>query len=104
MLNDNMIYFACCVASHGAQYDFFDQCDWQVIIIVFTRVVIIKYGLQGLLLEMKKISVSILQISCCDRKKQTLTLLSTATMDAPLFRNQVQLFLRVKEEIFSCML
>ena len=43
MLYDNMIYFTCCVASHGAQYDLFDQCDWQVIIIVFTRVVIIKY-------------------------------------------------------------
>ena len=39
------IYFACCVASHGAQYDLFDQCDWQIIIIVFTRVVIIKYDL-----------------------------------------------------------
>ena len=42
MLYDNMIYFACCVASHGAQYGLFDQCDWQVIVIVFTRVVIIK--------------------------------------------------------------
>ena len=49
MLYDNMIYFACCVASHGAQYGlfFFYQCDWQVIIIVFTRVVIIKYGLHA---------------------------------------------------------
>ena len=44
MLYDNMIYFAYCVASHGVQYSLFDQCDWQVIIIVFTRVVIIKYG------------------------------------------------------------
>ena len=49
MLYDNMIYFACCVASHGAQYGLFDQCDWQVIIIVFTRVVIIKYGLHAIL-------------------------------------------------------
>ena len=48
MLYDNMIYFACCVASHGAQYNLFDQCDWQVIIIVFTRVVIIKYGLHAI--------------------------------------------------------
>ena len=48
MLYDNMIYFACCVASHGAQYGLFDQCDWQVIIIVFTRVVIIKYGLHAI--------------------------------------------------------
>ena len=47
MLYDNMIYFACCVASHGAQYDLFDQYDWQVIIIVFTRVVIIKYVLHA---------------------------------------------------------
>ena len=47
MLYDNMIYFACCVASHGAQYGLFDQCDWQVIIIVFTRVVIIKCGLHA---------------------------------------------------------
>ena len=44
MLYDNMIYFSCCVASHGAQYGLFDQCVWQVIIIVFTRVVIIKYA------------------------------------------------------------
>ena len=44
MLYDNMIYFACCVASHGAQYDLFDKCDWQVIIFFFARVVIIKYG------------------------------------------------------------
>ena len=48
MLYDNMIYFACCVASHGAQYRLFDQCDWQVIIIVFTMVVIIKYGLHAI--------------------------------------------------------
>ena len=48
MLYDNMIYFACCGASHGAQYDLFDQCDWQAIIIVFTRVVIIKYDLHAL--------------------------------------------------------
>ena len=34
MLYDNMIYFTCCVSSHGAQYGLFDQCDWQVIIIV----------------------------------------------------------------------
>ena len=34
MLYDNMIYFACYVASHGAQYDLLDQCVWQVIIIV----------------------------------------------------------------------
>ena len=47
MLYDNMIYFACCVASHGAQYDLFDQCVWEVIIIVFTMVVIIKYGLHA---------------------------------------------------------
>ena len=47
MLYDNMIYFTCCVASHGAQYGLFYQCDWQVIIIVFTRVVIIKYGLHA---------------------------------------------------------
>ena len=50
MLYDNMIYFACCVASHGAQYGLFDQCDWHVIIIVFTRVVIIKYGLHAVFL------------------------------------------------------
>ena len=49
MLYDNMIYFALCVASHGAQYGLFYQCDWQVIIIVFTRVVIIKYGLHAVL-------------------------------------------------------
>ena len=48
MLYDNMIYFACCVASHGAQYGLFDQYVWQVIIIVFTRVVIIKYGLHAI--------------------------------------------------------
>ena len=48
MLYDNMIYFACCVASHGAQFDLFDQCDRQVIIIVFTRVVIIKYVLHAI--------------------------------------------------------
>ena len=47
MLYDNMIYFACCVASHGAQYGLFDQCVWQVIIIIFTRVVIIKYCLHA---------------------------------------------------------
>ena len=47
MLYDNMIYFSCCVASHGAQYDPFYQYDWQVIIIVFTRVLIIKYGLHA---------------------------------------------------------
>ena len=47
MLYDNRIYFACCVASHGVQYGLFDQCDWHVIIIVFTRVVIIKYGLHA---------------------------------------------------------
>ena len=45
MLYDNIIYFACYVASHGAQYGLLDQCVWQVIIIVFSRVVIIKYGL-----------------------------------------------------------
>ena len=45
MLYDNTIYFACCVASHGAQYDLFYQCVWQIITIVFARVVIIKYGL-----------------------------------------------------------
>ena len=48
MLYDNMIYFACCVASHGAQYGLFDQCVWQDIIIVFTRVVIIKYDLHAI--------------------------------------------------------
>ena len=49
MLYDNIIYFACYVASHGAQYGLLDQCVWQVIIIVFffTRVVIIKYGLHA---------------------------------------------------------
>ena len=47
MLYDNMIYFACYVASHGAQYGLLAQCVWQVIIIVFTRVVIIKYGLHA---------------------------------------------------------
>ena len=47
MLYDNMIYFACYVASHAAQYGLLDQCVWQVIIIVFTRVVIIKYGLHA---------------------------------------------------------
>ena len=48
MLYGNMIYFACCVASHGARYGLFDQYVWQVIIIVFTRVVIIKYGLHAI--------------------------------------------------------
>ena len=47
MLYDNIIYFACYVALHGAQYGLLDQCVWQVIIIVFTRVVIIKYGLHA---------------------------------------------------------
>ena len=47
MLYDNMIYFACYVASHGAQYGLLNQCVWQVIIIVFRRVVIIKYGLHA---------------------------------------------------------
>ena len=47
MLYDNMVYFACYVTSHGAQYGLLDQCVWQVIIIVFTRVVIIKYGLHA---------------------------------------------------------
>ena len=52
MLYDNMIYFACCVASHGAQYGLFDQFVWQVIIIVFTRVVIIKYGLHAVFVSL----------------------------------------------------
>ena len=48
MLYDNIICFACYVASHGAQYGLLDQCVWPVIIIVFfTRVVIIKYGLHA---------------------------------------------------------
>ena len=47
MLYDNMIYFACYVASHGAQYDLLDQCVWQVIIIIFTKILIIKYGLHA---------------------------------------------------------
>ena len=54
MLYDNMIYFACCVASHGAQYGLFYQCDWQVIIIVFTKVVIIKYGLHSVFIVIKQ--------------------------------------------------
>ena len=47
MLYDNMIYFACYVASHGTQYGLLVQCDRQIIIIVFTRVVIIKYDLHA---------------------------------------------------------
>ena len=47
MLYDNMIYFACYVASHGAQYGLLDQCVWQVYYYCITRVVIIKYGLHA---------------------------------------------------------
>ena len=47
MLYDNMIYFACCVASHGAQYGLFTNVIDRLLLLFFTRVVIIKYVLHA---------------------------------------------------------